>query len=274
MTRTFGHSPLDYRYMPPAIRFLILSNLVAFAVCWLNGGQMFDLFGLVPAHVVKDRWVWQPITYLFIHGSGWHLFWNLLSIWMFALPVEGQWGAKEFLKYYFICGIGAGLVSVAIQPHSPVPIIGASGAIFGLLVAFAMMFPDAVLYLYFFFPIKARDMAILYGVIEFFAGTASTTPGVARFTHLAGMLIGFVYLRYWDELKIHAKWHWRKLTGGGEDDDARPYSSSKAKKKQPAAPDPMEEVDRILDKISAHGKDSLSAEELEVLRRLSERKDH
>lgn len=276
VSRAFSHGPLDFRAMPPAIRALVVANAVAFLLAQLVGGQFRDLFGLVPLHVTRDRWVWQPFTYLFLHANILHLLFNLFSLWMFALPVEGQWGSREFLKYYFLCGIGAGLLSVAMSPHSQVPVIGASGAVYGLLVAFAMLYPDAVVYLYFFFPIRARDMALLFGVLEFFAGAAGSTPGVARLAHLGGMVIGYLYIRWWWVAKIRAK---SFISGFFGPKDAETFrrprrAGSPRRPEGPGGepPDPMDEVNRILDKISAHGRESLNSQELELLRRLAEKK--
>ncbi|MBI4422770.1 MAG: rhomboid family intramembrane serine protease [Elusimicrobia bacterium] len=268
--RSFQHSPIDFRAMPAAIKILALANAVGFVLAQIVGGKFYELFGLVPAHVLQDRWVWQPLSYLFIHGSFMHLLFNVFALWMFGMPVEAQWGARDFLKYYFLCGIGAGLLSIASSPGSAYPIIGASGAVYGLLVAFAMLYPDAVIYLYFFFPVKASHMAILFGVIEFFASATQATPGVARFAHLGGMVIGYVYIRWWWILKIRLKGLWSGLGAA-----AGPRPARRGPKRADAAPppeaDPMEEVDRILDKISAHGKESLSEEEREVLRRHARR---
>ena len=274
MARSFQHSPLDFRAMPGAIKALVVANVVGFLLAQIVGGEFYRLFGLVPARVVHDRWVWQPLTYLFIHGSFMHLLFNLFALWMFGMPVEAQWGAKEFIKYFLVCGIGAGLLSVALAPGSNAPIIGASGAVYGLLVAFAMLYPDAVIYLYFFFPVKAAHMAILFGLIEFFASATNATPGVARFAHLAGMLIGYLYIRWWWIARVRLKGLASGLAGGiGRIAHPPPARRpGRAARTQPSSePESMEEVDRILDKISALGKDSLSEAEREVLRQHADR---
>lgn len=267
MSRAFSHGPLDFKSLSPALKALLLANAVGFVLAQLVGGQFRDLFGLSPVHLWQDRWVWQPLTYLFLHANLVHLLFNLLALWMFAVPVEAQWGSGELLKYYFLCGAGAGLLSAAITPGSPVPLVGASGAIYGLLVAFAMLYPDAVVYLYFFFPIKARDMAVLFGVIEFLAGASNATPGVARFAHLGGMVIGYLYIRWWWVVKIRAKALLRR-----EPAAAAPGRPGRARSQEAPEPDPMTELDRILDKISAQGQASLSREELDFLRRHAQRR--
>lgn len=276
MTRIFRHDPIDFGAMPPAIKALLIANVAGFAVAKLAGPQVYDLFGLVPQHLVFDRWIWQPITYLFLHGNIWHLLFNLFALWMFGMPVEAQWGQAEFLKFYFLCGLGAAATSALLGVHSSVPVIGASGAIYGLLVAFAMLYPDAVVYLYFLIPIKAAHMAILFGALEFFAGAAGTTPGIARFAHLGGMVTGYLYIRWWWVWKVNAKSFAKGLFEREEEAPAPRRAAARRPVPRPvpdARPggDQMEEVDRILDKILASGMDSLTEEEREVMKRYSQR---
>ncbi len=267
----FSHEPMSYRRLPPALKSLIIANVVVFIVATLVGNSFFDLFGLVPHRVLADRWVWQPISYLFVHGSIMHLLLNLFALWMFGVPVEAQWGSRDFLKYYFICGLGAAAASIILSPHSMNPVIGASGAIYGLLVAFAMIYPDAVVYLYFLIPVKAAHMAILFGLIEFFAGATHATPGIARFAHLGGMITGYLYLRWWWVLKIKVKSLWRDSVsrGGIRPGIRRPAPSVREKPVKEDAESSMVEVDKILDKILVSGIDSLTEEEKAIMRRYS-----
>lgn len=277
MTRIFRHDPIDFGSMPPAIKGLLIANVVGFLVAKLVGPQMYDLFGLIPEQLVFHRWVWQPFTYLFLHGGIWHLIFNLFALWMFGMPVEAQWGEREFLKYYFLCGLGAALTSAAVSPHSLVPVIGASGPVYGLLVAFAMLYPDAVVYLYFLIPVKAAHMAILFGALEFFAGATGATPGIARFAHLGGMVTGYLYIRWWWVWKLHAKSFAKGLLE--RDAEQAPVRPQPARRPARAAAgdagrrgeDEMAEVDRILDKILDTGLESLSDEEREIMARYSRR---
>ncbi len=269
MTRIFRHDPVDFRSLPPAIRGLMIANIVGFLV-GLIVPDMHGLFGLVPQQVLFQRWIWQPITYLFLHGNIWHLVFNLFALWMFGMPVESQWGERDFLKYYFLCGFGAAAAHLAMSPHSPIPVIGASGSVYGLLVAFAMLYPDAVVYLYFLIPIKAAHMAILFGAIEFFSGATGSTPGVARFAHLGGMLTGYLYIRWWWAAKIQLKAFWRRAMSAESEPAPRPVPRRAAK--PPVAPDAdMAEVDRILDKILSDGLESLTDDERGIMHRYSER---
>ena len=258
--------------MPPAIRGLMIANVVGFVV-GLMAPETHSLFGLVPQQVIFHRWIWQPLTYLFLHGNIWHLVFNLFALWMFGMPVESQWGERDFLKYYLLCGFGAGAAHLALGPHSNIPVIGASGSVFGLLVAFAMLYPDAVVYLYFLIPIKATHMAILFGAIELYSGYKSSMPGIANFAHLGGMLTGYVYIRCWWVAKIQLKALWQRTTSAAPEDDPAPrLIDRRAAKPKASAPDSdMAEVDRILDKILSDGLESLTDAERGIMHRYSER---
>lgn len=273
MTRVFRHDPVDFRNLPPAIRLLMIANIAGFLI-GLIVPDMHNLFGLVPQQVLFQRWIWQPITYLFLHGNLWHLFFNLFALWMFGMPVEAQWGERDFLKYYFLCGLGAAAAHLALAPQSGIPVIGASGSVYGLLVAFAMLYPDAVVYLYFLIPIKAAHMALLFGAIEFFAGATGSTPGVARFAHLGGMLTGYLYIRWWWVAKVQLKALWRRASRAEPEDEPAPRPIPRRAAKPKAAPAPaddMAEVDRILDKILSDGLESLTDEEKGIMHKYSER---
>lgn len=275
MTRVFRHDPLDFRSLPPAIKTLVVLNAAVFLVQFLGYPLVLRL-GLIPARVVQ--WplpeFWRLVTYLFLHGGLWHLLFNLFALWMFGLPVESQWGGREFVKYYFLCGLGAALASVALAPHSLMPIVGASGSVYGLLVAFAMLYPDAVVYLYFLIPVKAAHVAILFAVIEFFMGASDSSPGIARFAHFGGMLTGYLYIRWWWVWKLKLKGLFLGLFAGDGARLPRARSERRVARAAPSIPrerDDMAEVDRILDKILASGLESLTEAEKALMRLYSQR---
>jgi len=178
-----------------AAKILIIVNIAVFLLQLLFP-RLIYILGLIPVLVVKKYYFWQLITYMFLHGSFLHLFFNMFILWMFGSELESMWGKNEFLKYYFLTGIGAGLVYVLAKHTSPIPTIGASGAIFGLLLAFALAFPNRYLYLYFFIPIKTKYLVIILGTIEFVAAIAGSKDNIAHFAHLGGILAGFLYLRF------------------------------------------------------------------------------
>jgi len=278
MTRFFSHEPLNLRRMSPGVKNLILANVAVFVVSLVAGPDFNQHFGLVPHRVLADRWVWQPVTYMFVHGGLFHLFFNVFMLWMCGMPIEDQWGTKEFLKFYFACGLSVALVKIAVWPHSTIPLIGASGAIYGLLVAFAVLYPDAVFYFYFFIPVKAAHMAILCGVIEFFAMLGQGRGGVDHFAHLTGLGVGYVYIRWWWAFKLRVKSALSDLAAGAAQTpkrvSGRPARSRGAPQTKPDAAASMEDVDRILDKILAKGLDSLTEAEREIMRRYSDRMRH
>ena len=158
--------------------------------------------GLVPALVVERWWIWQPVTYMFLHGGLFHLLFNMLALWMFGVDLERLWGTRFFARFYFVAGVGAALTTllVSLLPfgfsealYASVT-VGASGAIYGLLVAFAMMYPHRPIYLYMLFPIPARVFVLIIGAISFLSSVTQTRGGVAHATHLGGIVAGYLYL--------------------------------------------------------------------------------
>jgi membrane associated rhomboid family serine protease len=141
--------------------------------------------------------VWQFVTYLFLHGGFWHVFWNMFALWMFGSDLERHWGSRQFLKFYLVAGVGAGVLSVILAPTSTVPTIGASGSIYGILLAYGMMFPNRLVYLYFLFPVKVKYFVAVLGALAFFSALGSPGSTVAHVAHLGGMIFGFLYLKGW-----------------------------------------------------------------------------
>ena len=240
------------------------------------GDQLIDLFGLVPAHVVKDRWVWQLVTYMFLHGNAWHLLLNLFAFWMFGRVVESAWGSGEFVKYCLICGVGGAAFNLAITPTSPNPIIGASAVVYGLLVAFALLYPETTVYIYFFIPLKAKYMAILFGLIEFAASAQGGSGHIANLAHLGGMLTGYVYIRWWWEIQTRTRRLATDLWERVGEGVSRPTRGGGWPRREAPPPqsDLSEEVDRILDKILVQGVDSLTPEEKETMRKFSKKQKY
>src|ERR1700690_1109745 len=205
------HRPLSNAGFRGAVRWIILVSGAMLIAQQFAGSWLVPYLGLVPARVIRHYWLWQPFTYLFLHGGLFHLLFNMFILWMFGAELERRWGTVEFLKFFFIAGLGAALCVLLLSPHSSVPTIGASGSVFGLIVAFAMLFPNAVMYLYFLIPMKVWQAAILFAFIELFAGFAGGGVGISRFAHLGGMATGFLYLKYWDWARIHVKGLFRSV---------------------------------------------------------------
>jgi len=158
-------------------------------------GLAITLFSVFPVLIRDLGWAWQVFTYMFLHGSPLHLFFNMYALFLFGRQLEQRWGTREFLFYYLFTGVGAGVVTffwnLARAPY--VPTIGASGAIFGLILAFGLEFPEAVLLLFFVIPVRARYAAFIFGAIELVMILTGAMRGIGHFTHIAGLLFGFVY---------------------------------------------------------------------------------
>jgi len=176
----------------------------------------FIWFALRPHDVLFKLRIWQLATYLFLHGGFFHIIFNMFALWMFGSDLERMWGSKKFLYFYFFAGVGAGLTDVVlnaiIQPGVQTATIGASGAIYGLLLAYGMTFPDRPIYLYLIIPIKAKWFVMIMGGIELISSFGTPGSGVDHIAHLGGMLFGFIYLRglglpYQLELRYH---EWRR----------------------------------------------------------------
>lgn len=238
--RNYGYGGPSYRsygsggggggfvwHITPAIKQLIIANVaVFFGVALLNGffqlgRPIFLWFGLVPESVLHG-FLWQPLTYMFLHGGFWHLFFNMFGLWMFGMPLERDWGRRRFLQYYFLTGIGAGVFAVAMNwvyvlggwaddRLLSIPTVGASGAIYGILLAFGLLYPNTPVLVMFLFPIPARIFVIIFGAITLMNAMGQPGSGVSHVAHLGGMIIGLLYLRgpkdlYWSLRKLYAGW--------------------------------------------------------------------
>ena len=181
----------------PAIKIILIACGVGFVLQLLAGPEMIRIFGLSPALASRGFFLWQYVSYLFLHGDISHLLFNLLGLWMFGGDVERRMGSREFWRFYLLCGAGAGAVWVVFSLLSGTSgiTIGASGAIFGVLAAFAVLFPERIILVMLIFPMRARTAALLFAGIELLASWGYAGSGVNRIAHLAGMAIAYVYLR-------------------------------------------------------------------------------
>ena len=199
--------------MPPVVKNLLIANGVAFlATILLDKYAIFELFALFPVGSPFFH-IWQPLSYMFLHGGFSHLFFNMFALWMFGRDLEWEMGSKRFLIYYLVCGVGAALVqwgmaeidlmrrseySPAYMQYLCTPTVGASGAVFGLLLAFGMLHPNAVIMLMFPpIPMKAKWFVIIYGLVELLFGISGRMDNVAHFAHLGGMFWGWLLIMWW-----------------------------------------------------------------------------
>lgn len=299
------------RNIPTITKNLLIINVLAFVAYYVLGRANIDLNNILGLHffLASDFQLYQLVTYMFMHANLQHIFFNMFALWMFGCVIENVWGPKKFLFYYISCGIGAGLIQELTQLGSLYVMmnqtgfdisliqlfqlsaadaqalnawttVGASGAIYAILLAFGMLFPEERLFIFPLpVPIKAKWLITGYIVIELFAALSTTGDNVAHFAHLGGMLFGFLMIRYWrkkgeygginngnspiDKLKDYWEKHSKKK--------ASDFGTSNRQQEQPhretdweyneRKKEEQEEIDRILDKIRKSGYDSLTTAE-------------
>ncbi len=196
------YSPQGFSMLPSGVKHLLIINVLMFAATYvlerLGYLQITNMLCLWPLGSGLFR-IWQPLSYMFMHAGLDHIFFNMFALWMFGYVLENYWGTKRFVAYYLVCGIGAAITHMAMSllfKMPLVPTVGASGAVYGILLAFGMMFPNERIYLYFLMPIKAKWFVIGYAAIELFEGFFRA-DNVAHFAHLGGMLFGLILILLW-----------------------------------------------------------------------------
>lgn len=198
-SRTYARSYLRGGGLPSGIKLLLIANFAIFILQFLGLNNIFlRYFALRPVSLYTMYAVWQLVTYMFIHGDFFHILFNMLALWMFGRDLEEAWGRDRFLRFYFFCGIGAGvcvvLANYLLPWGNPGSVtLGASGAIYGILLASAVMWPTRIVYFNFLFPIQMKYLVIIYGAIAFFS--ARSDGAVSHFAHLGGLLFGWIFLK-------------------------------------------------------------------------------
>jgi membrane associated rhomboid family serine protease len=183
------------------VKTIVIINVTVFILQWLGriaGTNFVDInFGLIPFRVSHEFMLWQFVTYMFLHDTHqfFHIFINMFTLYMFGNDLERAWGSRRFLTYYLVTGIGAGLCSYLVGPNAVTMTIGASGAIYGLLLAYGLLYPNRFVYLYFLFPIKVKWFVVIMGAIAFLTSVSGSEPGVANIAHLGGILVGLAFLK-------------------------------------------------------------------------------
>jgi membrane associated rhomboid family serine protease len=232
---SFGPGPVS-----PAVKAIIWANVGVYVLTWLFP-SLTVVLGLAPAAVFGRLWIWQPATYMFVHAGPMHILFNMLGIWMFGVELERLWGTRFFVRYYAVTGLGAAATTL-VWAMLPLPgaetiyysvTVGASGALYGLLLAFAIHYPDRPILMFLLFPIPAKYFVIVIGALAFIAAAGSGGGSVAHTAHLGGLIAGFVYLRGTRGIVAEAKyrylrWKMARLrrrfdvhTGGRHDDRDR-----------------------------------------------------
>ena len=220
----------------PAVKFLLIANTAVFVLqTVLSAGTGYRLeyyFGLVPALVLGQLHLWQLFTYQFLHGGIFHILFNMLAVWMFGCDLERRWGSAFFLRYYFVSVIGGGLLNTLFVPGQSGPSIGASAGVYGILLAYGLIYPNRIVYFYFLFPIKMKHFVWIIGAIALYSSLAAGQSGIAHLAHLGGMVFGYVYLRggnpsdwfkdYFDRRRLARLKRRFHLHSGGKDDRRGP----------------------------------------------------
>jgi len=251
-----------------AVKKLLIANGIMYVLQFFIGMSTQNhifILGLVPKLAWSRFHVWQLVTYMFLHGNLFHLLINMYFLWMFGSEVERMWGAKAFYRYYFITGIGAGIIHILITPNSMIPTIGASGAVMGVLTAFAVMFPnrEITLLLFFIFPIrmKAKTLVLLFVGISLLSGIQGSPDNIAHFAHLGGIVVGYLYMkRSWNLGKVKEKF--REMN--------RRRNMRVVQKNQQEMDKLRRLLDQVLDKANDVGMENLTRDEKLFLKKASD----
>ena len=265
--------------LTPWVKRLLIANTVVFLVTTIIGRDLFfNWFGFSPASALTRPW--GAVTYMFLHGDIWHLLLNMLVLFFFGPPLESRWGSSEFLKYYLLCGLGGVALSFVFAPQAA--IIGASAAIYGLMLAFAWYWPETPIYIWGIFPVKAKWLVGFFFVLTFISAFGGAGGGLAHFAHLGGLLTGVGYLKFGDRLGARlAEIRSSKVTErfaivprkvSSEEAGAKGARGRAGARGRGREEDLLDEVDRILDKISARGMGALTDDERRVLDEVSRKR--
>lgn len=265
---SYGSRGFGGYHLTPWVKRLLIANAVVYLGTRFMP-SLIELLAFQPSEVFYRPWT--VVTYMFTHGSFWHVFFNMLALFFFGPPIEERWGSKEFIKYYFICGLGGAALSFLFAFNSAV--VGASAAVYGVMLAFAMLWPDIPIYIWGILPVKAKYlMAILVGVDLLSSLRPGMGDGVAHFAHLGGFAAGFLYIKLDFATgsplqKLRRLFVRRKLkvVPGG----TPPREPPRPKRRDDDGM--LDEVDRVLDKISTQGMASLTPEERKLLDEMSRR---
>ena len=256
-------NPGELAYKPQiftdAIKILVSINFSIYVLQSISGKEdvFFRLFGLVPSTFISDLMLWQPFTYMFLHAPFYssvgisHILLNMLGLWVFGRELEQAWGKTRFFKYYFITGVGSGLITYLFQMGSDNPVIGASGAVYGVLLAYGVSYPNRMLYIWGIIPVKSMWLVIIMGSIAFF-GVLGNADGISHVTHISGMVIGYFLLK--------KRWRWKDVLFAIRKKTIE-FQVQRHEEKDIKVNMLQKDIDMILEKIQKLGFSGLSDEE-------------
>lgn len=258
--------------LTPWVKNLLVANFAVFLVTMVEPG-VGNAMAFVPQLIFYRPWT--LFTYMFVHGNFMHILFNMLALFFFGPPLEAKWGSREFLKFYFLCGLGGAVLSFIFAGSA---IIGASAAVYGVMLAFAMNWPDAPIYIWGIFPIPARILVLFMLAMSLFSAFGGRMDGIAHFAHLGGFAAGYIYLK-WEAYrgpkgmrKFKKKMTKRHLTvvPGGEEVSAPTQPAARSAGHQNDS-HLLDQLDRVLDKINSSGMASLTQAERKLLDEVSRR---
>jgi membrane associated rhomboid family serine protease len=262
--------------LTPVVKKLLIANVAVAIVTGLllPDAWVYEWLAFRPDHVLTRPW--GALTYMFVHAGLIHLVMNMLVLFFFGPPLEDRWGGREFLQYYLVCGLGGVLLSFLLAPDAP--IVGASAACYGLMLAFALAWPDAPIMVYAIFPVKAKYVVGFFFLISFLGASRNPGGAIAHMAHLGGLLTGLVYLKA-DRLRPREQLaalkqrstRVRRLAIVPRDEETPPPPARPTAWRTADEGALLDAVDRVLDKISAHGMSSLTPEERGLLDEVSRR---
>ena len=256
-------NPGELAYKPQiftdAIKILVSINFSIYVLQSISGKEdvFFRLFGLVPSTFISDLMLWQPFTYMFLHAPFYssvgisHILLNMLGLWVFGRELEQAWGKTHFLKYYFVTGVGSGLITYLFHIGSDNPVIGASGAVYGILLAYGVSYPNRMLYIWGIIPVKSMWLVIIMGSIAFF-GVLGNADGISHVTHISGMVIGYFLLK--------KRWRWKDVLFAIRKKTIE-FQVQRHEEKDIKVNMLQKDIDMILEKIQKLGFNELSNEE-------------
>lgn len=252
--------------LTPWVQRLIIANALVFLVQFAQPG-FTDLLAFVPGRIFFRPWT--VVTYMFAHGGFMHILFNMLGLFFFGPALEARWGSREFIRFYFICGIGGAILSFLFVNS---PIIGASAAVYGVMLAFAMNWPDTPIYIWAIFPVPAKILVAIMAAFSLFSAFSGPYDGVAHFAHLGGFAAAWIYLK-WDRRsrrsapgKLRTLIAKRRLTVvPGERGDERTPTATVRRPPPITDRELLDQLDRVLDKINESGMSSLSPAERKLL---------
>jgi len=270
--------------LTPWVQRLLIANVAVFLLQQVN--PVIDFYmAFEPSSVLRNPLtLYTAFTYMFVHGGFMHMFWNMLGLFFFGPPIEGRWGSNEFIKYYIICGLGGAALSFVFAPGSS--IVGASAAVYGIMLAFAMNWPDAPIYIWGILPVKAKYLVAVLGFVSFFSMFQGGGDNIAHAAHLGGFVAGFLYLKFFSGpggpmSNITRMMNKRKLKVVSDVERPRapttvtraaPPAAAAARRRGPGEDEKLlDELDKVLEKISTKGMHSLTAEERRLLDEVSQK---